>query len=75
MNKALIIFFMAIVLACGEGSDRAQEGEAAVEEEVDVGAGEDISPQLELDSGDSRFEVDTVSSPQEVKDETEKESF
>lgn len=70
-----MIFCLSLAMACGDRADRAQEGEAAVDEKVDVGAGEDISPQLELDSADSRFEVDTVSSPQEVKEEAEKESF
>lgn len=58
-------------MACGDGSNREGDGE----EDVDIGAGEDISPQLELDSGDSTFGVDTVSSPAEVNEETEKESF
>lgn len=66
-------------MACGGNSDRGEregnEREAAAEEDVDVGAGEDISPQLELDSSDERFEVDTISSPAEVDEETEKESF
>ena len=66
-------------MACGGNSDSAENAEsnkeAAAEENVDIGAGEDISPQLELDSNDRTFEVDTVSSPAEVNEETDKESF
>lgn len=75
MKKVLMITCLALTMACSERADREQDGEVAVEEEVDAGAGEEISPQLELDSTDRTFEVDTVSSPQEVDEETEKELF
>ena len=76
MKKILLISFLSLAMACGGSSDRAEnQDEAAADESVDPGAGEEISPQLELDSSDRRFEVDTVSSPGEINDETEKESF
>lgn len=64
-------------MACGGNTERAENDDVEVdaEESVDAGAGEDISPQLELDSSEQRFEVDTVSSPAEIKEEADDESF
>ena len=67
MKKVFWIFFAAPAIACGDGSGRSEDREAAAEEEVDAGAGEEISPQLELDSADNRFNVDTVSSTNGVQ--------
>ena len=69
MKKLFWIFLAALAIACGDGSDRAGDREA--EDEVDAGAGEQISPQLELDSADSRFKVDTVSSTKEIQKESD----
>ena len=71
MKKLFWIFLAALAIACGDGSDRAGDREAAAEDEVDAGAGEQISPQLELDSADSRFKVDTVSSTKEIQKESD----
>ena len=74
MKKLFWLLVVCIAMACGD-SGRNQDREAAGEEEVEVGAGEEISPQLELDSAGSRFEVDSVSSASEADRESEKESF
>ena len=44
MKKVFWIFFAAPAIACGDGSGRSEDREAAAEEEVDAGAGEEISP-------------------------------
>jgi hypothetical protein len=83
MKKLLFIILACVALACGEGtrdnndsnSKRSDEREAATEDDVDIGSGEAISPQLELDSADDRFEVDTVSSSAEAERESEDDSF
>ena len=71
MKKLFLIFLAAVAIACGDGANRAEDREAAAEEEVDAGAGEEISPQLDLDSADSRFKVDTVSSTKEIQKESD----
>lgn len=77
MKKIMLISCLALGMACSGNSERAESDntEVEAEENVDVGAGEDISPQLELDSSEQRFEVDTVSSPAEIKEEAGDESF
>jgi hypothetical protein len=77
MKKLLWIIFVAFAMACGDNTDRSNDREAAAEEEVDKGSGEEISPQLELDSADSRFKVDSISTTEEAQKESdpEKESF
>ncbi|WP_161890159.1 hypothetical protein [Pontibacter russatus] len=72
MKKLLIILLGAFTFACGN-ADNETEGtnnETTTEEDVEIGAGEEISPQLELE-GDSaeNFEVDTVSSAGEINQE------
>jgi hypothetical protein len=66
MKKLLIIFLGAIIVACGNASDRsANEGSGTLnsEENVEDNSGENISPQLKTDADStSRLEVDTVSS-------------
>ena len=74
MRKLLIILMGALALACGN-SDRSTENEAAAEEDVEVGSGEEISPQLELDSADNRFEVDSISSADEANKEADGDDF
>jgi hypothetical protein len=78
MKKLLWIFFASLAMACGDGSGSNNESrEAAAEEGVDAGSGEEISPQLELDSTETRFEVDSLSSTEEAQKESkgDKESF
>lgn len=70
MKKVLWMLFAAMAMACGDGSNRAEDREAA-SEEVDVGSGDEISPQLDLDSTETRFEVDSISSTQEAEKESD----
>ena len=66
MKKLLWIFLASVAVACGGGSDSR---EAAADDDVEIGSGEEISPQLELDSTDARFEVDSISSAEEAQKE------
>lgn len=74
MRKLLIILMGSLALACGN-SDRSTENEAAAEDDVEVGSGEEISPQLELDSADNRFEVDSISSADDAKKKADGDDF
>ena len=86
MRKLLLIFLGCVALACGDGNSdntrsenvndrsRASEERGAVEGDED-GDGEAISPQLELDSSGSRFEVDSISGPEQADEEAADESF
>lgn len=77
MKKLLILVLGCVALACGDGardndsSNRSTDREAAADEDVDIGSGEAVSPQLELDSADNRFEVDTISSPEEAQERSD----
>ena len=73
MKKLLTVLCASLVMACGDGNDKSTGREAAAEEDVEIGSGEEISPQLELDSADSRFEVDTISSSNEAQKKSENE--
>ena len=72
MKKLLLILLGSLAMACGDGSGRQ---EAAADEDVEIGSGEAISPQLELDSTDTRFDVDTVSSHGDGHEETRGDDF
>ena len=76
MKKFMCIAALALLAACG-GNTQQENRSTAQDEEVDIGAGEEISPQLELDSSESRFEVDTVNSTESVEKESapDDESF
>ena len=75
MKKLVIILFTSLAMACGDSSNRSTDREAATEEDVEIGSGEEISPQLELDSAeDTRFEVDTISSSNEADKESNQDS-
>lgn len=74
MKKLLIILMGSLALACGN-SERSTENEAAAEEDVEVGSGEEISPQLELDSADNRFEVDSISSADDAGEKADDDDF
>lgn len=76
MKKLLwMLLSGALVMGCGDGSGRSESSEAAADEDVGIGSGEVISPQLELDSSDTRFEVDTISSDLEAEEQTRGEDF
>jgi hypothetical protein len=72
MKKILFIALGAFTFACSDASDNTTSEEATMEENnmeesVEIGSGEEISPQLELDSGENRrLDVDTVSSQTEA---------
>ena len=68
MKKLLIILLGSLAMACGDASDRSEGRETAADEDVEIGSGETISPQLDLDSAD-RFEVDTISSSENAREE------
>ena len=72
MKKLLFILIGSLAMACGDGSGRQ---EATADEDVEIGSGEEINPQLELDSTDARFEVDTISGAGEAHEETRGEDF
>lgn len=75
MKKLLCILIGSLAIACGNGSEKSSDREAAAEEDVEIGSGSEISPQLELDSSDARFEVDTISSTQEAQKEARQGDF
>ena len=71
MKKLFWIILVVVAMACGDSSTRSEDREAGTEEETDIGSGEEISPQLELDSTDERFEVDSISSSQDAEKESD----
>jgi hypothetical protein len=72
MKKLIWIAAVVLLAACGDNSSRTGETSAAQEEEeVDIGSGEEINPQLELDSSETRFNVDSVNSTESVERESE----
>lgn len=66
MEKLIILFFGALTIACGETSKQSSEQEVDQvnsEENVEDYSGENITPQVDLDSGSNEsLEVDTISS-------------
>lgn len=75
MKKLLFILIGSLAMACGNGSERADNRKAATDEEIEMGSGAEINPQLELDSSDTRFEVDSISSSQDAQEEAEQDDF
>lgn len=75
MKKLLFVLVASFAMACNSGSEKSSDREAAADEDVEIGSGAEINPQLELDSGDARFEVDTISSPQEAQQEAKQDDF
>lgn len=74
MKKLLFILMVPFAFACGNGENTTEttENNATTEEGVDIGSGENINPQLELESeADSAFDVDTVSSATEIDEQIE----
>ncbi|WP_181306567.1 hypothetical protein [Rufibacter sp. XAAS-G3-1] len=75
MKKLLIIGLGAFVFACGGGNETTRETTTDLsntDESVEIGSGQEISPQLEGDSDSAHVDVDTVSNAQEVQHEQEK---
>ena len=73
MKKLFIICIGAIAFACGDAANQsADEGVNAETPagEVEEYSGEEITPQVDLDSGSNeRLEVDTVSSARGAEEE------
>jgi hypothetical protein len=69
MKKVLIILLAVFAFACSKAENKSEDTNrdiGAVNESVEKGAGEEISPQLEIDSDTARdLKVDTISSAQE----------
>ena len=73
MKKLLFILLGTFTFACGNADNNtdARNNEATTtnetlgDGEVEIGSGDEISPQLEVES-DSMLEVDTVSSAKEI---------
>ncbi|TPE44055.1 hypothetical protein [Pontibacter mangrovi] len=62
MKKTFLILLATIAFACNNTADNTTERETTADEPVEIGAGEKITPQVELDSGtNKRLDVDTVS--------------
>lgn len=77
MKKILIIALGFFAFACGDANttnDEADTETTTTDEtlgdgEVEIGSGEEISPQLEGLEDSGRLEVDTLSSPAEINQE------
>ena len=68
MKKLLIILPGTFAFACGDAGNTTKDA-ATIEESVEKGTGEEISPQLVADSDFmERFDVDTVSSSTEINE-------
>ncbi|NDK55793.1 hypothetical protein [Pontibacter fetidus] len=72
MKKLLIIALGVFAFACGDTGNKENEttnDAPATEEGMDAGAGEDVSPQLEVDDDSARLEVDTISTATEANEQ------
>lgn len=81
MKKLLFLFGLCLVIRCSDS--RSHDREAGVKTEdydeedrgLDEGSGAEISPQLELDSTESRFRIDTISSSKGAERQREDDSI
>jgi len=66
MKKLLIISLGFFAFACGNADNTTAndaENETTIQDEsVEIGSGEEVSPQLEYDADSARMEVDTLTS-------------
>jgi len=73
MKKLFLILFGAITFSCGDTGNQSSEervDENNTGENVEEFSGENITPQVDLDSGSNeRLEVDTISSAGEAQAE------
>ncbi|MBX0332307.1 hypothetical protein K3G39_03570 [Pontibacter sp. HSC-14F20] len=72
MKKTLIIFAGIFFFSCNSDNttrDTARETDTrnteTTDESVEIGSGEEISPQLDMQDDTAAFEVDTISTPQQ----------
>ena len=68
MKKTLIIFVGIFFFSCSsDNTTRDTAGDAdnrnteTMDESVEIGAGEEVSPQLDMEGDSAAFDVDTVS--------------
>ena len=82
MKKLLIIGVGFFAFACGDANTTNEEANTETEitneetlgdGDVEIGSGEEISPQLEGLEDTSRLEVDTISSPIETDQQQKKQ--
>ncbi|QHL86365.1 hypothetical protein GU926_02465 [Nibribacter ruber] len=70
MKKVLMVATVLLGFGCGDSNTtttRQTTQDMATDESVEIGAGDEISPQLEGDDDSARLRVDTVTSSQEVQ--------
>ncbi|MBC5774732.1 hypothetical protein H8S95_11715 [Pontibacter sp. KCTC 32443] len=65
MKKLLIISLGLFIFGCNSNTGNDDE-HATSEENIEVGSGEEVSPQLETTRDSASMEVDTVSSSTEI---------
>ena len=58
----------SLAMGCGNSERSAEGGPAVGDGNVEKGSGDEISPQLEMDTSERAFEVDTISSPPDESD-------
>ncbi|PVY39479.1 hypothetical protein [Pontibacter virosus] len=70
MKKTLIIFAGIFFFSCSSDNttrDTADDADTrnteTMDESVEIGSGEEISPQLDMQGDTAAFEVDTVTTP------------
>jgi hypothetical protein len=68
MKKTLIIFIGIFFFSCNTDNttrDTADDtrGTERMDESVEIGSGEEVSPQLDMEGDTGVFDVDTVTTP------------
>jgi hypothetical protein len=70
MKKALIIFIGIFFFSCNtDNTTRDTAGDTdtrntgTMDESVEIGSGEEVSPQLDMSGDTTAFEVDTITTP------------
>ncbi len=66
MKKTLIIFMGIFFFSCSSDNttrDTADDTRGTMDEDVEIGSGEEVSPQLDMQDDTAAFEVDTVTTP------------
>lgn len=69
MKKLLIIGIGFFAFACGDANNTGTNTDATTDESVEIGSGEEISPQLEGLEDTARLEVDTLSNTDQINQE------
>jgi hypothetical protein len=70
MKKALLIFLCIFFFSCTDNTTYETERETrnteTRDESAEVGSGEEVSPQLDMQDDTGAFEVDTVTTPRRI---------